>query len=102
GTHGSTFGGNPFATAVGLTVFTTLLEERLAERAAASGRTLLDGLRAVQKKHSAIAGEVRGRGLLVAMDMTAPVGDLVSACRQRGLLVLTAGGKAPRRARPAL
>src|SRR6266498_447684 len=66
GTHGSTFGGNPFATAVGLTVFTTLVEERLPERASASGRILLDGLRAVQKKHAATAGEVRGRGLLVA------------------------------------
>ena len=100
GTHGSTFGGNPFATAVGLTVFTTLLEERLPERAAASGRILLDGLRAVQKKHPATAGEVRGRGLLVAMDMTVPVGDVVSACRERGLLVLTAGDNALRLAPP--
>ena len=100
GTHGSTFGGNPFATAVGLTVFTTLLEERLPERAAASGRILLDGLRAVQKKHPATAGEVRGRGLLVAMDMTVPVGDMVSACRERGLLVLTAGDNALRLAPP--
>ena len=100
GTHGSTFGGNPFATAVGLTVFTTLLEERLPERAAASGRILLDGLRAVQKKHPATTGEVRGRGLLVAMDMTVPVGDVVSACRERGLLVLTAGDNALRLAPP--
>jgi acetylornithine/N-succinyldiaminopimelate aminotransferase len=100
GTHGSTFGGNPFATAVGLTVFTTLLEERLPERAAASGRILLDGLRAVQKKHPATAGEVRGRGLLIAMDMTVPVGDMVSACRERGLLVLTAGDNALRLAPP--
>src|SRR6266705_6860252 len=43
GTHGSTFGGNPFVTAVGLTVFTTLMEERLPERAAASGRLLRAG-----------------------------------------------------------
>jgi acetylornithine aminotransferase/acetylornithine/N-succinyldiaminopimelate aminotransferase len=100
GTHGSTFGGNPFATAVGLTVFTTLLEERLAERAAASGRILLDKLRELQKKHPTTAGEVRGRGLLVAMDMAIPVADVVSACRERGLLVLTAGDNALRLAPP--
>jgi acetylornithine/succinyldiaminopimelate/putrescine aminotransferase len=53
GTHGSTFGGNPFATAVGLTVFTTLVEERLPERAARMGRTLVDRLVAVRSKKPA-------------------------------------------------
>jgi len=65
GTHGSTFGGNPFVTAVGLTVFTTLMEERLPERAAASGRLLRDQLEAVRGRHPKAATAVRGRGLLV-------------------------------------
>src|SRR5262247_4132638 len=84
GTHGSTFGGNSFATAVGLTVLTTLLEERLPERAATAGRHLLDRLAAVQKKHSAMATAVRGRGLLAAVDLATPVGNVVSGCRERG------------------
>src|SRR4026209_2831844 len=42
GTHGSTFGGNPFATAVGLTVLTAMLEERLPERAAKMGKLMLE------------------------------------------------------------
>jgi acetylornithine/succinyldiaminopimelate/putrescine aminotransferase len=100
GTHGSTFGGNPFATAVGLTVFTTLLEERLAERAATSGRRMLDRLAALQKKRPEVVKEVRGRGLLVAMDLSVPVGDVVAACRERGLLTLTAGDNALRLAPP--
>ena len=44
--------------------------------------------------------EVRGRGLLVAMDLGVPVGDVVTACRERGLLALTAGDNALRLAPP--
>src|SRR5262245_37793430 len=102
GTHGSTFGGNPFATAVGLTVFSTLIEERLVERAAASGRRLLDRLIAILAKHSGVATEVRGKGLLVAIDVVPPVGNVVAACRERGLLVLTAGDNALRLAPPLI
>jgi acetylornithine/N-succinyldiaminopimelate aminotransferase len=43
---------------------------------------------------------VRGLGLLAAMDLVSPVGDLVTACRERGLLVLTAGDNALRLAPP--
>jgi len=100
GTHGTTFGGNPFATAVGLTVFSTMVEERLPERAARTGRLLLDRMRAIQKKYPALVSDVRGRGLLVAMDVVPPVGNVVAACRERGLLVLTAGDNAVRLAPP--
>ncbi len=100
GTHGTTFGGNPFATAVGLTVFSTMVEERLPERAARTGRLLLDRMRAIQKKYPALVSDVRGKGLLVAMDVVPPVGNVVAACRERGLLVLTAGDNAVRLAPP--
>jgi len=100
GTHGSTFGGNPFATAVGLTVFTTLMEERLPERATATGRLLREQLEALRGRHPKAATAVRGRGLLVGMDMVPPVGDVVTACRERGLLVLTAGDNTLRLAPP--
>src|SRR5713101_263170 len=102
GTHGSTFGGNPFATAVGLTVFTTLVEERLPERAALMGRVLRERLVALQSAHPRAVREVRGRGLLVAIDLAPPVADVVSACRVRGLLVLTAGDNALRLAPPLI
>ena len=102
GSHGTTFGGNPFATAVGLTVFTTLVEERLPERAERMGRLLRDRLLAVQSRDPGAVKEVRGKGLLVGMDLTAPVADVVSACRQRGLLVLTAGDNTLRLAPPLI
>jgi acetylornithine/N-succinyldiaminopimelate aminotransferase len=102
GTHGTTFGGNPFATAVGLTVFTTLLEERLPERAARVGRLLHERLVAVQSRNPASVKDVRGRGLLVGMDLVPPVGEVVAGCRERGLLVLTAGDNVLRLAPPLI
>jgi acetylornithine/N-succinyldiaminopimelate aminotransferase len=101
GSHGSTFGGNPLATAVGVTVFGTLLEDKLAERAGRMGKLLLRELESLRAKYSKAIKDVRGRGLLVGVDVVAPVGDLVTACRERGLLALTAGDNALRLA-PAL
>ena len=102
GTHGSTFGGNPFATAVGLTVFSTLVEERLPERAARMGRLLSDRLESVRSKRPSVVKEVRGKGLLIGVDLSVPVGDVLSACRDRGLLVLTAGDNTLRLAPPLI
>ena len=102
GAHGSTFGGNPFATAVGLTVFTTLVEERLPERAERMGRLLRDRLLAMQSRKREAVKEVRGKGLLVGIDLTPPAADAVSACRERGLLVLTAGDNTLRLAPPLI
>jgi len=101
GTHGSTFGGNPLATAVGVTVFSTLIEDRLAERAGRMGKLLLETLEAIRAKHPNAVKEIRGRGLLAGLDLVPPVGDAVAACRERGLLVLTAGDNTLRLA-PAL
>ena len=101
GTHGSTFGGNPLATAVGVTVFSTLVEDKLAERAGRVGKVLLQSFEAVRAKHPKAVKEVRGRGLLAGLDLVPPVGDVVAACRERGLLVLTAGDNTLRVA-PAL
>jgi acetylornithine/N-succinyldiaminopimelate aminotransferase len=102
GTHGSTFGGNPLATAVGLTVFSTLIEDRLAERAGRMGKVLVQGLEAIRAKHPKAVKEIRGRGLLVGLDLVPPVADAVAACRERGLLVLTAGDNTLRLAPPLI
>jgi acetylornithine/N-succinyldiaminopimelate aminotransferase len=101
GSHGSTFGGNPLATAVGVTVFATLLEDKLSERAARMGGVLSQGLETLRAKYPKAVKEVRGRGLLMGLDLATPVGDVVNACRERGLLVLTAGDNTLRLA-PAL
>jgi acetylornithine aminotransferase/acetylornithine/N-succinyldiaminopimelate aminotransferase len=101
GTHASTFGGTPFVTSVALTVLTTLLEERLPERAARMGRWLTEALRGVQARHAFIK-DVRGRGLLIGIEMSRSVAPLVAACREAGLLVLSAGDQVLRLAPPLI
>jgi len=66
GDHGSTFGGNPLACAVGLAALEVLEDEQLAQRAQAMGALLMDRLRAL--RHPAIR-ELRGRGLLIGMEV---------------------------------
>jgi len=68
GDHGSTFGGNPLASAVGLAALDTLIDERLAERSAELGEHLLARLRAIE---SPLVRDVRGRGLWCGVDFDA-------------------------------
>jgi acetylornithine/N-succinyldiaminopimelate aminotransferase len=102
GTHGSTFGGNPLATAVGLTVLGTLIEEGLPARAARVGRALMARMTAIQERYPRLVKEVRGRGLLIGLDLAPPVAGVLAACRERGLLVLTAGDNTLRLAPPLI
>jgi acetylornithine/N-succinyldiaminopimelate aminotransferase len=90
GTHGTTFGGNPFATTVGVATITTMLEDKLPEHADRVGTVLLDRLREAARRLPAIKS-VRGKGLLLGLDLDRPAGGVVTACREEGLLVLTAG-----------
>jgi acetylornithine/N-succinyldiaminopimelate aminotransferase len=101
GSHGSTFGGTPFVASVALATFTTILDEKLADRAARMGRYLMDGLRTLAGRHS-IVREVRGRGLLIGAGLTRAVGPIVDACREAGLLVLSAGEQVLRLAPPLI
>ncbi len=66
GDHGSTFGGNPLAATVAMAALDVLHDERLIERAAELGDWLLDELR---KVHSPLIVEVRGRGLLIGIEV---------------------------------
>jgi len=102
GSHGSTFGGNPLATAVGLTVFSIMVEDRLPERAARMGKLLRERLETVHRNHPRAIKEVRGRGLLVGVDLVPPMADVIAACRERGLLALTSGDNTLRLAPPLI
>ena len=66
GDHGSTFGGNPIAAAVGLAALDTLIDERLIERAATVGAHLLNRLAEIKNP---IIREVRGRGLFAGVEL---------------------------------
>ncbi len=101
GTHGSTFGGTPFVTSVALATMTTVLDGKLWEQAAQRGRYLMDGLRAIQASNPKVQ-VVRGRGLLIGAELSVPAGPLVDACREAGLLVLSAGEKVLRLTPPLI
>ncbi|MFO7749169.1 MAG: aspartate aminotransferase family protein [Desulfobacteraceae bacterium] len=66
--HGHTYAGNPMACAVGEEVLDIILENRLQENAAATGSHLKKGLEALKENHE-IIGDVRGRGLLLAIEL---------------------------------
>lgn len=85
-THGSTFGGNPLGSAVGLEALNILVEEKLAERAAEIGDWFMDELGAID---SPAIGEVRGRGLLIGVVIRDDFGKARPYCEalmQRGIL----------------
>jgi len=101
GSHASTFGGTPFVASVALATLSTVIGEKLPERADRLGRDLMDGLRAMARRRPIIR-EVRGRGLLIGAELGQPAGPVVEACRERGLLVLTAGERVLRLAPPLI
>jgi ornithine--oxo-acid transaminase len=86
GDHGSTFGGNPLAAAVGLEALNIIVDEKLAERSAEMGEHLLAGLTAI---NSPLIKEIRGRGLFVGIEIhphMAQARDICKALMERGLL----------------
>lgn len=100
GAHGTTFGGNPIACAAALATLEVIQEEKLLANCREMGSRLLAGFRALQRKHAAI-GDVRGVGLMVAMEFIVPgqgktpnpavATAVLEGCLQRGLLGYMAG-----------
>ena len=83
GTHGSTFGGNPLACAIAEAALDVIIDERLPEKASAVGAFLLERLKTL--RHPSLKS-VRGRGLLLALEFSAPVRPLAEDLMRRGLL----------------
>ena len=87
GDHGSTYGGNPLCCAVATAALRFIMKEDLSGNAARVGSYFRERLLALQEKWD-IVKDVRGRGLLLAMEFTKPIAlAMVQACREQGLLV---------------
>jgi ornithine--oxo-acid transaminase len=83
GDHGSTFGGNPMACAVGRASLKVIVEENLASRSAELGKLLIDRLRQIKSPH---IRQIRGRGLWVAIELNGPARPICEALMREGLL----------------
>ncbi|MBP1992661.1 acetylornithine transaminase [Paenibacillus eucommiae] len=90
GTHGSTFGGNPLATAAGIATLETLLNEQLPERAAQLGTHVTDTLSA-KLAGNPLVQEIRGKGLLIGITCTQAGADIIKEIHEEGVLVIPAG-----------
>jgi acetylornithine aminotransferase len=86
GTHGSTFGGNPLACAAANAVMDTLIEQQLAQRADQLGARILAGLADSLQEAEGVE-EIRGKGLMIGIELDRPCAELVGRALEKGLLI---------------
>ena len=89
GSHGGTFSGNPLVCAAGAATLQVLADEDLHSRAAEKGMRFQQRIRDLGLSQ---IREVRGRGLLLAVELKKPATPVIKAMQERGVLVLPAGG----------
>ena len=87
GTHGSTFGGNPLASAVAMKSLDVHIDDHLAERAKRLGGYFIEGLRKIASKNTIVPiKEIRGKGLLMAIEFKNEARHLVEMLKDKGIL----------------
>jgi acetylornithine/N-succinyldiaminopimelate aminotransferase len=91
GTHGTTFGGNPLAMAVGNAVLDVILEPGFLESVERKGLLLKQRLAELKDRHPSVIAEVRGQGLIMGLRTVVPNTEFVSAARDHKLIVIGAG-----------
>jgi acetylornithine/N-succinyldiaminopimelate aminotransferase len=91
GTHGSTYGGNPLAMAVGNAVLDVVAEPEFLEQVRSTARDFSQRLAELKDRHPAIIEEIRGSGLLIGIKTKVMNTDLVAAGRAEGFLSVGAG-----------
>ena len=100
GSHGSTYGGNPLAMAVGNVVWDIIADEAFLAQVRRVSGTVVQGLKSLADSHPDKVVGVTGKGLLVGLQLKALPKPVQNACRDRGLLVGVAGNNVLRLAPP--
>lgn len=91
GTHGSTFGGNPLAMAVGNAVLDVVLSDGFLDHVRKTSLLFKQRLAELKDRYPSVIAEVRGEGLLIGLRAVVPQGDLVNELRAQKLLTVAAG-----------
>ncbi|KTS24895.1 acetylornithine aminotransferase [Methylobacterium indicum] len=91
GSHGTTFGGNPLAMAVGNAVLDIVLAPGFLEQVRQTGLLLKQRLAALKDRHPDIVDEIRGEGLMTGLRLVVPNTEFAAAARDEHLLVIPAG-----------
>jgi len=95
GNHGSTYGGNPLVCAAALAVVNTMKKEKLAARSKVLGQTMLAQLKNELEENPAVV-DIRGRGLMLAVELDRPCTELTSQALEKGLLINVTADKVVR------
>ena len=90
GEHSSTFGGNPISCAAGTAALKAITEDGLIENSEKMGKIFREGLEKLKEKHSIIR-EVRGKGLMIGIEMKFEVKDILMGLIEKGVLMLYSG-----------
>jgi acetylornithine/N-succinyldiaminopimelate aminotransferase len=90
GMHGSTFGGNPLCSRTACKVLDIMADENIAERAAAMGASIIGALKDRLAGNNAVT-DIRGRGLMIGIEINAEAGHLKDHALERGLLINITG-----------
>ena len=96
GTHGTTFGGNPLAMAVGNAVLDVVLAPGFLEQVQRLGLVLKQRLAGLKDRHPAVIAEVRGQGLMMGLKTHVPSADFVAAARDEKVILIGAGDNVAR------
>lgn len=90
GEHSSTFGGNPISCAAGTAALKALTEDGLIENSEKMGKIFREGLEKLKEKHNIIR-EIRGKGLMIGIEMKFEVRDILMGLIKEGVLMLYSG-----------
>jgi acetylornithine/N-succinyldiaminopimelate aminotransferase len=91
GTHGTTYGGNPLAMAVGNAVLDVMLDEAFLENVRDVALVFRQGLAGLKDRFPGVIEEIRGEGLILGIKARVPAGELVGAMRSEHMLAVPAG-----------
>ncbi|MFQ5475704.1 MAG: aspartate aminotransferase family protein [Nitrosopumilus sp.] len=90
GEHSSTFGGNPISCAAGIASLKALTEDGLIENSEKMGKIFREGLEKLKEKHTMIR-EIRGKGLMIGIEMKFEIKDILMGLIKEGILMLYSG-----------